>query len=65
MIVDGSEEWEVDRILDSKQSYRKLHYLVQWAGYRYVRTCWEPADNLGNAQELVDKFHRSHPRKLR
>jgi len=56
-VVDDSDEWEVDRILDSKRRYRKLHYRVQWAGYSYVRTSGEPAENLGNAQELVDEFH--------
>jgi hypothetical protein len=58
-IVDepGDEEWEVDRIFDSKQRYRKLHYLVQWAGYSHVRMSWEPAENFENAQELVDQFH--------
>jgi len=65
MIVDDSEDWEVDRILDSECHYRKFHYLVQLAVYRYVCTSWEPAENLGNAQELVDEFHRSHPRKPR
>ena len=64
-VVDDSEEWEVDRILDSKRCYRKLHYLLQSAGYSYVRTSWEPVENLGNAQELVDEFHREHPRKPR
>jgi hypothetical protein len=39
------EEWEVERILDSRKRYRKLPYLVQWAGYNYVRTSWEPAEN--------------------
>jgi hypothetical protein len=63
MVVDDSDEWQVDRILDSKWRYRKLNYLVQWAGYSYVRTSWEPAVNLRNAQELVDEFHREHPRK--
>ena len=50
-VIDDSDEWEVDRILDSKGHYWKLNYLVQWAGYSYVRTSWEPAENLGNAQE--------------
>jgi hypothetical protein len=63
IIVDDSEQWEVGRILDSKQRYRKLNYLIQWAGYRYVRTIWEPAETLGNAQELLDEFHRSYPGK--
>jgi len=67
MIVDdaGEEEWEVERMLDAKLHYRKLHYLVQWAGYSHVRTSWAPADNLENAQELVDDFHRTHPEKPR
>jgi len=59
MIVDDSEEWDVDCIPDSKRRYRKLYYLLQWAGYGYVRTSWEPVENLGNAHEIVDEFHRN------
>jgi hypothetical protein len=62
-IVNDEEEWEVERILDSKRRRRKLHYLVQWAGYSYVRTSWEPAENLEGARELVEEFHRDHPEK--
>ena len=58
-IVDqpGDEEPEVDQILDTKRRYRKLHNLVQCAGYSHVCTSWEPAENLENAQDLVNKFH--------
>jgi hypothetical protein len=63
VIVDDSEEWEVDRILESKRRYRKLHYLVQWAGYSHVRTSWEPAANLDNTRELVEESHQMHPEK--
>jgi len=62
-IVDDSEEWEVDSVLDSTLRYRKLHYLIQWVGYSHIRTSWEPAENLENAQEMVDEFHRMHPEK--
>jgi len=64
-VVDDSDEWKVDQILDSKRHYGKLHYLVQWADYSYVRNNWEPVENFGNAQELVDEFHREHPREPR
>jgi hypothetical protein len=37
-IVDNPNEWEVDRVLDSKLRYWKLHYLVQWAGYTHICT---------------------------
>jgi len=67
MIVDdaGDQEWEVKRILDAKLRYRKLHCLVQWAEYSHVRTSWEPAEILQNAQELVDDFHWTQPQKPR
>jgi len=61
IVDDSGYEWEVERILDSKRRYQKLHYLVLWAGYNYVRTSWEPAENLENAQELVNEFHQTHP----
>jgi hypothetical protein len=63
IVDDLKEEWEVDLILDSKQRYRMLHYLVQRAGYNYERTRWEPFKNLQNAQELINHFHRDHPHK--
>jgi hypothetical protein len=56
-IVEGTEEYEIDRVLDSRYRYRKLQYLVQWAGYDYIRTFWEPAENLNHSQELVDEYH--------
>jgi len=65
VIVDDSEEWQVARILDSKQCYQKLHYLVHCAGYSHIRTGWEPFENHENARELIDQFHRDHPKKLR
>jgi hypothetical protein len=67
VVVDDSaeEEGEIERILHSKRRYRKLHYLVQWAGYNYLHTSREPVENLGNAQELVDEFHQDQPNKPR
>ena len=63
IVDDDNEEYEVERILDSKRRYRKLHYHVQWAGYNYLPTTWEPAENLANAAELVGEFHASNPTK--
>jgi len=66
-IVDdaGEQEWEVERILDAKLRDLKVHYFVQWAGYSHVRTSWEPAENLENANDLVDNFHLTLPEKPR
>jgi len=65
VIVHDPEQWEVERTLDAKQRYRKLHYLVQSAGYSHIHTSWEPFENLENACELIDEIHRDRPNKPR
>jgi hypothetical protein len=37
------EEWEVERVLDSRGQYRRLWYLVQWADHNYVRSLPKPS----------------------
>ena len=63
VIVEGSEEYNVDRVLESRYRYRKLQYLVQWVGYDYIRTSWEPAENLEHSKDLVEEYHSENPRK--
>jgi hypothetical protein len=64
---DTEPEWEVERILDSRTRgrgrTRRVEYLVQWAGYAYIRTSWEPSENLENCPELLDEFHTTKPAK--
>ncbi|GAA6018098.1 hypothetical protein JCM10207_006080 [Rhodosporidiobolus poonsookiae] len=64
-IVDGQPELEVDTILDSRTYYGKLQYLVRWRGFAPTHDSWESADNLANAAELVENFHRLYPKKPR
>jgi len=61
-IVDDHEEYEVQEIMDSKLYRGKIRYLVKWTGYeeRHHWT-WEPLGNLANAQQAIEKFHRTHP----
>ena len=61
VIVEETEEWEVDHILDIRWHYHKLHFLIQWAGYNHIRTSWEPAEHHENGQDLFDEFYGEHP----
>jgi len=67
--LDDSDEWEVNRILDSKLDRRRkgpgLLYLVEWKGFDNTpdATSWEPPDHLANATDLVQAFHRAYPDK--
>lgn len=65
--IDGHTEYEVIAILDSKRLRGKLHYLVRWAGHETTAESetWEPFENVANASELVEEFHRRYPHKIR
>ena len=61
--VEGTEEFEVSEILDSRIIRRKLEYLVHWQGYDISERTWEPAANLRHAPEMIQDFHRQYPQK--
>lgn len=61
--IDQDLEYEVDAVLDSKISRRKLFYLVHWKGYDNTENTWESAKNLLNSQELIDDFHNKYPQR--
>src|SRR5208337_4514411 len=41
-----SEEYEVERILDSRQQGRNVEYLVKWKNYEQEENTWEPVTHL-------------------
>ncbi|KAF9809211.1 hypothetical protein IEO21_07475 [Rhodonia placenta] len=59
--VEGDEEYEVERIKDSRIFRRQLQYLVKWKGYDDSHMSWEPACNVANAPALIADFHRKNP----
>ena len=66
-IIDGEEEYEVEKILDSKRIRRnkRLHYLIQWKGYSEAHDTWESEDNVKHVQKLVKQFHHQYPTATR
>src|SRR5260221_13395176 len=52
VLVDGSEEYEVESIVDSKYRYQCLHYLVKFKGWPDSDNEWLPADHLANAPDI-------------
>ena len=62
IIVEEEEEFEVNDIIDKRKRGSKIEYLVSWKGYGPEEDSWEPAENLGNAQDVVDRFNIKYPR---
>jgi hypothetical protein len=44
--VDGEEEYEVEGIMDSRETKGKWEYLVKWKGYGLEESTWEPKANV-------------------
>ena len=61
--IENHEEYEVDKVLDSRRKRGKLEYFVHWSGYDINERTWEDAENLANAPEKVHEFHQRYPHK--
>src|SRR5258708_6572426 len=61
VLIDGSEEYEVESIVDSKYRYQCLHYLVKFKGWPDSNNEWLPADHLANAPNVMQDFHLHYP----
>lgn len=60
-IQDGQQEYEVERVDDSRFRRGHLEYLIKWKGYPVGDSTWEPEGNLQNAQKALHEFHQLHP----
>src|SRR6266436_751726 len=59
--VEGTPEYEVEEVMDSRLKRGKLEYLVKWSGYTDDYNTWEPEANLDNATDAISDFHKHHP----
>ena len=48
----------VETIIDKKQVGKRVLYLVKWEGYPSDQNTWEPASNLKNVKDLLEKFNQ-------
>jgi len=60
VIIEGKEEFEVEKILNKRIVQGKEKFLVRWKGYTVEGDTWKNRENLGNAKELVEEFEREY-----
>ena len=61
VIVEGTVEYVVKGILDSRRVGDTTEYLVKWKCLDHVETSWEPVANVVNCWKMVQGYHRSKP----
>jgi len=54
--IKGTEEWEVEKILNKKKIREVEKYLVQWKEFTAEGNTWERKENLKNAEEVLEEF---------
>ena len=63
LLVNGDEEWEVETILADRKRGKGEQFLVRWKGYTSADDTWEPAKNLENASEALEKYRAAQSQK--
>jgi hypothetical protein len=61
-LIDGEEEYSIEKILDSRRFGRRQHlqYLVKWEGYPDLDNMWVDKDDV-SADNKVREFKASNP----
>jgi hypothetical protein len=62
IVYDGHLEWEVEKILDSKEINGRIEYYVKWVGYS-DDLFWYLASNFIGSPHKLKKFHNQHPER--
>ena len=60
VIVEGEEEYEVEKILNKRKIQGKEKFLVCWKGYTAKADTWKDRRNLKNTEKLVEEFEREY-----
>ena len=61
-LINGEEEYEVERILDSQHHgrNRKVQYLIKWKGYHDSDNQWVNWDDM-TANEALQEYKQQYP----
>ena len=57
-LINGEEEYEVERILKHRGCPKRHQYLIRWKGYVADEDSWQKEADLGNASELLQEYKR-------
>jgi hypothetical protein len=62
IVIDSTDEYEVEEILKEKKAGQGMQYLVKWKGYPRSEATWEPRSQLvKHARDVVEHWeeHRT------
>ena len=60
-LINGEEEYEIEKILHHRGTPTKRSFLIRWKGYSAEEDSWIPERSLKNAKSALDAYKRLHP----
>jgi len=60
VIIEGKEEWEVEKILNKRRVREKDKFLVRWKGFIVESDTWKGRENLKNVKEAIKEFKKEY-----
>jgi len=63
MVIEGEEEWKVEKIMNKRRVRGRDKYLVWWKECTAEKDTWESKKNLKNASDLVEEFEKEYERE--
>ena len=63
VVIEGEEEWEVEKIMNKRRVRGRDKYLVRWKGCTAEEDTWESRENLKNARDLVEEYEKKYGRE--
>lgn len=59
-LIEGEEEYEVERIVKHRKRGRNFQYLVKWKGYADLDSTWETEKSFTNAQDILKSYKKTN-----
>jgi len=63
IIIQEQQEWEVEKIMDSRRQRNQIQYQVKWTGFHDPNRTRYPAHNFENSSDIILQFHEEYPEK--
>jgi len=63
LVIQEQQDWEVEKILDSRRHRNQIQYRVKWTGFHDPNRTWYPTRNFDNSPDLIQQFHRDYREK--
>ena len=60
-LIEGEEEYEIEKILCHCGALTACMYLIQWKGYSAEEDTWIAKQELKHTKSALDDYKRLHP----